>query len=94
MGYRHIGFTHEIFNVPRKAYESVYLNCEPNLMGSISVKRVQDEEGNTLEEPEWLSPLVAADKGVLRSSFGRMGRSNGTEQEQYGDVPKWHEVQD
>ena len=95
-GYKHIGFMHEVFSVPRRAYESVYLNCTPHLLGGTSVKRgvkrVQDEEGNGLERPEWLNPLVPANKGVMRSSFGRLGKTQGKEQEQYGEVPKWHEV--
>ena len=93
MGHRHIGFMHETFSVPKKAYESIYLNCAPNLLGATSVKRVQDDEGNGLDEPEWMSPLVAADKGVMRSTFGRLGRSAGAEQEKYGDIPKWHGVE-
>ena len=92
-GHRHVGFMHEVFSVPRRAYESVYLNCAPNLLGATSVKRVQDDRGNALDEPEWMNPLVAADKGVMRSSLGRLGRSAGTEQERYGEVPKWHRVE-
>ena len=92
-GHKHIGFMHEVFSVPRRAYESIYLNCSPHLLGGTSIKRVQDGEGNALEQPEWMNPLVAADKGVMRSSFGRLGRTQGKEQEQYGEVPQWHHVE-
>ena len=93
MGFKHIGFMHEVFNVPRRMYESVYLNCTPHLLGGTSSKRVQDDEGNSLDEPAWMNPLVAANKGVLRSSLGRLGKTDGAEQQKYGAVPEWHDVQ-
>jgi heme-degrading monooxygenase HmoA len=84
----HIGFMHEMFSVPRSAYESLYLNCRPNLMGLLRVQVRSEEKGG---REEWMSPLVKANKGALRSSFGRLGRSEGKELEQYGEEPAWHE---
>ena len=70
-GYMHIGFFHEAFCVPRGAYESIYVNCQPLLMGQTSVKCVDGDGG----EEVWVRPIVDADTGALRSQFGRMGRA-------------------
>ncbi|KAI1611029.1 hypothetical protein EDD36DRAFT_311276 [Exophiala viscosa] len=67
-GYKHIGFFHEMFCVPAKAYESIYGNMHPLLMGLTSVK-CTNEDG----EEVWIQPVVDADVGPLRSQFGRMG---------------------
>ncbi|KAK3640758.1 hypothetical protein LTR56_004461 [Elasticomyces elasticus] len=69
-GPKHIGFFHEAFCVPPKAYESIYGNFPPFLMGAASVRCV-DETG----DDTWIRPVVSADAGPLRSQFGRMGRA-------------------
>ncbi|KAK1066067.1 hypothetical protein LTR12_008066 [Friedmanniomyces endolithicus] len=70
-GYKHIGFFHEAFCVPPKAYESIYGNFPPFLMGAASVKCVDEGTG----EKTWVRPVVSADTASLRSQFGRMGRA-------------------
>ncbi|KAK5146338.1 hypothetical protein LTR32_002063 [Rachicladosporium monterosium] len=70
-GYKHIGFFHEAFCVPPKAYESIYGNFPPFLMGAASVKCVDEGTG----EETWVRPVVSAEVGSLRSQFGRMGRA-------------------
>ena len=69
-GYKHIGFFHEVFCVPPKAYESIYVNFQPLLMGATSVK-CYDEDG----QDTWVRPIVDADVRPLRSQFGRIGRA-------------------
>lgn len=69
-GHKHIGFFHEAFCVPPKAYESIYVNLPPLLMGATNVKH-QNEVG----EEVYTRPLVSADVGPLRSQFGRMGKA-------------------
>ncbi|KAK5105722.1 hypothetical protein LTR62_002338 [Meristemomyces frigidus] len=69
-GPKHIGFFHEAFCVPPKAYESIYGNFPPLLMGAASVLCV----GETGDDA-WVRPTVSADLGALRSQFGRMGRA-------------------
>lgn len=69
-GHKHVGFFHEAFCVPQKAYESIYVNFQPLLMGATSI-RCTDENG----EDNWIRPVVDADVGPLRSQFGRMGRA-------------------
>lgn len=51
-------------------------------MGATTVK-VESESGDTT----WVRPLVAADYGVLKAQFGRMGRSAGKEHEKYEAGP-------
>ncbi|KAK5105636.1 hypothetical protein LTR62_002641 [Meristemomyces frigidus] len=69
-GLKHIGFFHEAFCVPPKAYESIYGSFPPFLMGAASVLCV----GETGDDA-WVRPTVSADLGALRSQFGRMGRA-------------------
>jgi fumagillin biosynthesis monooxygenase len=68
---KHIGFFHESFCVPAKAYETIYVNFHPLLMGATSVK-CEDEEGGD----KWVRPIVSANHKALRSQFGRMGRED------------------
>lgn len=42
------------------------------------------------EDYQWVSPLADA-KGRYRSALGRMGKSNGDDNEVYGDDP-WDNV--
>lgn len=81
----HIGIMHETFCVPAGAYESVYVNMAPTLMGATTVKIMGDGSADA----NWVRPLVAADKGALKSQFGRMGKSAGNEHEKYGAEPSW-----
>jgi len=69
-GHKHIGFFHEAFCVPQRAYESIYVNFRPLLMGATSIK-CTDENG----EENWVRPIVDANVGPLKSQFGRMGRA-------------------
>jgi len=68
--HKHIGFFHESFCVPRQAYETIYVNFQPILMGSTSIKCADEEGGET-----YVQPVVSADTGPLKSQFGRMGRA-------------------
>jgi fumagillin biosynthesis monooxygenase len=68
---RHIGIFHETFYTPSKAYESVYGNMHPVLMGTSDMECFDEETGKSV----WVSPLVDATVGPLRSQFSRMGRT-------------------
>ncbi|KAI1079023.1 hypothetical protein F5B20DRAFT_581750 [Whalleya microplaca] len=65
----HIGFFHETFCVPRKAYETLYTNMPPTLFGQARVRCETDED-----KKEWTSTLISADSAQLRGQYGRMGR--------------------
>ncbi|KAM0435347.1 hypothetical protein ACHAPT_003441 [Fusarium lateritium] len=64
----HIGIFHETFCVPAHAYETIYLNCHPVLMGRAAVKtKGEDEEA-------WRNSLVSADVPALKTQWARLSR--------------------
>ncbi|KAH7165977.1 hypothetical protein EDB81DRAFT_269004 [Dactylonectria macrodidyma] len=69
MGYSHIGVFHETFCVPAKAYETIYLNCRPLLLGRAAVKI-----SSAGEDSEWANCLVDADTPVLKTQYSRLSR--------------------
>lgn len=74
-GLKHIGIMHEIFEAPAGMWETVYLNFEPTMMGATSYLKKADEKGvvgGTVADM-WVSPVVDASRGKLRSSRGRLG---------------------
>jgi hypothetical protein len=77
----HLGIWHEIFVAPKGHWESIYINSQPLGLGATTFP-VKTESGVV-----WQNPLVDASKGVLRSSKGRMTLSDGTDHEQYYEVP-------
>ncbi|KAF4988018.1 hypothetical protein FDECE_15219 [Fusarium decemcellulare] len=66
---KHIGIFHETFCVPAHAYETVYVNCHPVMLGRASVKTtgVQKEEEET-----WVNSLVSADIPTLKTQWARL----------------------
>ncbi|OAA74093.1 hypothetical protein ISF_00994 [Cordyceps fumosorosea ARSEF 2679] len=66
----HLGVFHETFLVPRKNYESVYLNCKPTLLGA-AASHARDEKTG---EEHWVNALVSADTPALKTQYARMGR--------------------
>ncbi|KAK2603494.1 hypothetical protein QQS21_004354 [Conoideocrella luteorostrata] len=66
----HIGIFHETFLVPAHAYESIYVNCKPLLMGAGLVRC----EGLEKEGAQWRNTLVSADTMGLKSQWQRMNR--------------------
>ena len=78
-----IGIYHELYEVPSGNYEAIYDHMNPMLLAATQHKvHVTSESGEKQEA--WISPVVDARKGQLRSSRGRMARSSGTENEKYG----------
>lgn len=66
----HIGVYHETFVVPKRGYESVFLNCKPMLMGN-GASLARDEKTG---EERWVNMLVSADTPALKTQYARMGR--------------------
>lgn len=64
----HIGVFHETFAVPPHAYEAIYFNCSPLLLGN-GMDRCKTEQGE-----KWVNTLVKADHPNLKTANGRMGR--------------------
>lgn len=73
----HIGIWHEIFASPKGMWETIYINSAPLGFGS-SHFPIKDKEGGPTK---WVSPLVDASRGVLRTSRGRMTMTDGMDHE-------------
>jgi hypothetical protein len=75
---------HEVFEADRGMWESVYINFQPTLLGATTfLKRDGKIVGGEVKE-EWVSPLLDANKGILRSSNGRRGTKD--RKERVGDM--------
>ena len=62
---------HEVYEADRGMWESVYVNFQPTLLGNTTfLKREGKMAGGEVKE-EWISPLLDASKGRLRTSNGR-----------------------
>lgn len=84
----HLGINHEVFECDRHKWEGVYLNFQPTLMGATSYLRKGDKlVGGTVDD-SWVSGLMDARKGKLRTSAGRLGRDPASLAGQYGEAPK------
>lgn len=68
---------HEVYQIPAKKWESIYVNYQPTGQGATRYKV------NVDGQEKWASPLVDADKGSLRTSKGRLGLSDGNDHEAY-----------
>jgi hypothetical protein len=71
----YISIWHELYVAPKGHYESIYVNSEPILLGSV-VSPIQTKQGK-----QWISSVVDASRGVLKSSRGRMTLTDGEEKE-------------
>jgi hypothetical protein len=63
---------HETFQSPAGHWETIYVNSQPTLLAGGSLK-IKSESG----EDKYVSTMVDAKRGVLRSSKGRMARTAG-----------------
>ncbi|EKD21200.1 putative transcriptional regulator [Drepanopeziza brunnea f. sp. 'multigermtubi' MB_m1] len=69
----HVGIMHEVYEADAGMWEGLYVNFQPTLLGSTTYlkkdgKLVGGEVGD-----EWVSPLLDANRGKLRTSNGRRG---------------------
>lgn len=67
---KHIGIFHETYSVPARAYENIYVNCHPVLMGRASVRTTPAGE----EDERWTNALVSADVPAMKTQYARMSR--------------------
>ncbi|KAG8164233.1 hypothetical protein KVR01_006151 [Diaporthe batatas] len=74
-GNSHIGIFHETFVTRPGDYETIYVDCQPTLLGAANVQVNADdsEKVKTEEKETWIRPLVSANHSSLRSQQGRMG---------------------
>lgn len=75
----HLSIFHEVYAAPRGGWENIYVNSHASGFASTTFK-VEGEE-------KWVSPVVDASRGALRTSKGRLGRTAGKENEVYGQDP-------
>ncbi|QUC22694.1 uncharacterized protein UV8b_06935 [Ustilaginoidea virens] len=73
-GAEHMGIFHETYAVPAHAWEAVYVNCRPELLGAGVVRCDGVPEG---QGGGWRNTLVSADHPALRSQWRRMNRDAG-----------------
>ncbi|KAL2420068.1 Monooxygenase [Exophiala dermatitidis] len=83
----HIGINHEIFEVDRKHWEAIYVNFQPTLLGATTYLRKGDKMMGGTVDDQWISPLLDARTGKLRSSAGRLGRDPGQLYDKYELAP-------
>jgi fumagillin biosynthesis monooxygenase len=76
---KHIGIFHESFCTTRGAYETIYVNSNPVLLGAADTKCVDAKTGDEV----WVNPLVSADTKELRSQAKRLGRHMKEDDQQY-----------
>ena len=79
----HISIWHETYQVPRGNWETIYINSHVQGINRASLPQTDEKTGESL----WNYPIVDASKGLLKTSAGRMSRSNATEHDVYGDDP-------
>ncbi|KAI9815771.1 MAG: hypothetical protein M1827_002167 [Pycnora praestabilis] len=82
----HISIMHEVFYAPKNCWEGIYINYKPTGLAATTHRATISKSDSGTEEA-WLSPVVDAKRGLLRSSAGRMGRDAGTGNEKYKDDP-------
>jgi hypothetical protein len=74
---RFFSIMHEVYQIPAKKWESIYVNYHPTGLGATTYKvKVDGKE-------KWASPLVDASKGSLTTSKGRLGLSEVNGHETY-----------
>lgn len=83
-GYRHFGIFHETFVSRPAEWETIYVDCEPTLLGAGSVRVAVANGGTDTQETEtrskeegrkeelWTRPIVSADHPALKSQAKRM----------------------
>lgn len=68
-----LGINHEIFSSEPGQWEAIYGNFQPTLLGATTYLKKGDKMiGGTVED-KWVSSLVDARRGKLRTSAGRLG---------------------
>jgi hypothetical protein len=84
--HNYIGFMHEVFEADKGMWEGVYINFQPTLLGQTTYLKKDGELVGGQVSEEWISPLMDAGKGKLRTSMGRRGLGN--KKEVIGDMFK------
>jgi Domain of unknown function (DUF4188) len=86
-GSKHIGINHEIFAAQPGQWEAIFVNHQPTLSGATTYLKKGDKLIGGKVEDQWISGLIDANKGKLRSSAGRLGWQPEKLYEKYDRVP-------
>ncbi|EXK76147.1 hypothetical protein FOQG_19093 [Fusarium oxysporum f. sp. raphani 54005] len=74
----HLGIMHEVYMVPKKHWESIYINYHRTGLAAtnaaIPASVEKPGQTKTQEDTIWVAPIVDSRNGVWKSSKGRMGR--------------------
>nr|POE46774.1 monooxygenase [Quercus suber] len=81
--YPHISIWHETYHVPKGHWESIYINSHAGGITSTTHRYLDKVTGREM----WASPIVDASRGLLKTSAGRMSRSQGDEHDKLGTDP-------
>ena len=71
---KHLGINHEIFEAAPGAWEAIYINQQPTLLGGAYAPRKGDKDIGGRQEDNFVSTLMDAKTGKYRTSAGRLGR--------------------
>lgn len=81
-GHHHFGIFHETFVSRRGEWETIYVDCEPTLLGGGNVQVGGGEGGEKKESEEvWVRPLVSARHPALRTQAKRLSALLGLKDE-------------
>ncbi|KAK8859418.1 hypothetical protein PGQ11_010152 [Apiospora arundinis] len=75
----HLSIRHELYMVPAGHWENIAINSHPTGLSGMNVS-VRCEDG-------WTRPIFDASKLNLRTTMGRLGRTDGSDNERYGPDP-------
>jgi hypothetical protein len=64
---------HEVYEAPAGAYEGVYVNFQPSLLGATTYLKKDGKMVGGEVKPEFVNPLVDANRGPMRTSNNRRG---------------------
>lgn len=79
--YPHLSIYHETYHVPKGHWENIYVNSHVSGINTTMTNFTDEMSGKQM----WASPIVDASKGLLKTSAGRMSRSNATEHDHLAD---------
>ncbi|KAK8116684.1 uncharacterized protein PG998_004965 [Apiospora kogelbergensis] len=77
--YPHLSIRHELYDVPAGHWENISINSHPAGLSGMNAP-VRCEGG-------WTRPLFDARKLNLRTTMGRLGHTDGSDNEKYGPEP-------
>ncbi|KAK7556955.1 hypothetical protein IWX49DRAFT_18743 [Phyllosticta citricarpa] len=87
----HISIWHEAFHSPAGHWEGIYINSHPRGLAATTVPITLEKDSGDLKAgtKAYLSPIVDARKGVLKTSAGRFSvlESKADEHDKYGKDP-------